>query len=172
MAVQMIFCVETRKNADTDGIYLTEILKSRYVISNQVKISKIYMGTKSKYNSREVLNEIKQKTKDFIHGESHVVYCIDTDNYESNHEQKKEFEEIEKFCTQNGYELVWFCHDVEEVFLGRKVANSDKRKEAEAFRKNRMIEQVEEEQLMSKTRRKHTSNLLTVVDKYLDKKNS
>ena len=49
-----------------------------------------------------------------------VFYCIDTDLYESCYDHQKEFEDIKNFCAKNGYELIWFCHDVEEVFLRSK----------------------------------------------------
>ena len=170
MAIQMIFCVETTKKADTDSIYLTEILNFRYAITNQVKISKIYMGTKSKYNSKEVLKEIERKTKEFIIGETKIIYCIDTDAYESNYEHQRELEDIERFCAQKGYELIWFCHDVEDVFLGRQITDSEKVKEAATFRRKRMIEQVDDRKLAVCALRKNTSNILTVLDKYLEKK--
>lgn len=41
----MIFCLETNKRAGTDYIYIKEIINYLYQISNQVKISPIYMGT-------------------------------------------------------------------------------------------------------------------------------
>ena len=63
MALQMIFCVETNKNADTDSVYLSETINSYYMTPNQVKISKIYIGTKSKYNSPKVLKEIEKKKR-------------------------------------------------------------------------------------------------------------
>ena len=170
MAVQMIFCVETTKKADTDSIYLTETLNYRYAITNQIKISKIYMGTKSKYNSKEVLKEIEKKTKEFVIGETKVIYCIDTDAYESSYEHQRELENIKRFCIQKGYELIWFCHDVEDVFLGKQIVDSEKVKEAATFRRKRMIEQVDCKKLTVTSLRKNTSNILTVLDKYLEKK--
>ena len=37
--------------------------------------------------------------------------------------------DIENFCHQNGYKFIWFCRDVEEVFLHKTVEDS-KKKEA------------------------------------------
>ena len=70
MAIQMIFCVETNKKADTDSIYLMDAIRHLYIINNQVKISKVYMGSKSKYKSKSVLKEISEKTKEI--GRAHV----------------------------------------------------------------------------------------------------
>ena len=103
-------------------------------------------------------------------GESKVIYCIDTDAYESNYEQKKELDDIKRFCEKNGYDLVWFCHDVEEVFLGKQVENSQKVKEAGAFRSSRGIERVREDKLSVAGIRNKCSNLLRVLGQYLERK--
>lgn len=173
MGLQLIFCVETNKQADTDWVYIGETIKAKYNISNQIKLNKINMETKSKYNSRKVLGEIEKLTKaykDYAHGETKVIYCIDTDAYESNYEQKKELDAIISFCKKYNYDLVWFCHDVEEVFVGKRVETSQKVKEAGVFRSNKGIERVREEKLSSPEIRNKCSNLLRVLDKYLERK--
>lgn len=131
------------------------------------------METKSKYNSRKVLGDIEKLTKtykDYAHGETKVIYCIDTDAYELNFEQKKELKEIKRFCETNGYDFVWFCHDVEEVFLGHRVENSQKVKEAGTFRTSRGIEHVDSEKLFATGIRNKCSNLMRVLDSYLERK--
>ena len=170
MALQMIFCVETNKKADTDSTYISEAIKHLYVVNNQIKINKVYMGTKTKYKSKDVLREIEKKTKDFTIGETKVIYCIDTDEFEKNIEHEKELNEIGRFCEEKGYDLVWFCHDVEDVFLGEKIPDSQKVKEAGTFRRKRKIEEVDLGKLSSNVIRTHTSNLLCVLDKYLSRK--
>ena len=98
MAIQMIFCVETNRKAEADSIYITETIRYWYELNNQTKISKIYMNTKSKYNSKDVLKEINKKSRDYTFGETRVIYCIDTDQYEKNIEHAKEFENINFFA--------------------------------------------------------------------------
>lgn len=98
MAIQMILCMETNKKADTDSIYISEVINHWYAINNQIKISKIYMGTKSKYKSKDVIRDIAKKSKDFIIGETRVIYCIDTDQYEINIDHEKEMNEIIQYC--------------------------------------------------------------------------
>lgn len=169
MGLQLIFCVETNKQADTDWVYIMETIRLRYKLPPQVSLNKIYMETKSKYNSRKVLGEIDKRTKCY-RGETKVIYCIDTDAYESNYEQKKEFDEINNFCEKHSYDLIWFCHDVEEVFLGKQVENSQKKKEAGAFRSSKGIERVQEEKLTATGIRNKCSNLLKILDKYLERK--
>lgn len=63
MAIQMIFCVETSKSADTDSIYILDTINRWYKVDNKLKISKINMNTKSRYNSKDVVREIAQKNE-------------------------------------------------------------------------------------------------------------
>ena len=43
MGKQIILCVETNKQADTDSTYIMDAIRHNYVIDNSVKISKIIM---------------------------------------------------------------------------------------------------------------------------------
>lgn len=74
MAIQMIFCLETNKRANTDYIYLKETINHMYQLSNQIKLSPVYMGTKTKYQSKDVLKEIIHKIKAFTIGQTKVIY--------------------------------------------------------------------------------------------------
>ena len=170
MAIQMIFCLETNKRAGTDYIYIKEILNYLYQISNQVKISPIYMGTKTKYQSKDVLRQITQKKKEYIHGETKVIYCIDTDEYEKLPEHTNAFRDIRQFCEENKYELIWFCHDVEEVFVGKRISDSQKVQIAKAFRNKKEIEKLSQERLSEEEPKPYASNVLRVLDQYLERK--
>lgn len=170
MARQLIFCLETNKRANTDYIYIKEAIDFLYQESRQVKISPIYMGTKTKYRSKDVLKEISQKKKMFIHGETKVIYFIDTDAFEKSAEHENAFREIRQFCEKNNFDLVWFCHDVEEVFLGRQIPDDLKVQAAGTYRGKGEIEKMSPEKLSSEIMRKNTSNLLCVLDQYLDRK--
>jgi DhnA family fructose-bisphosphate aldolase class Ia len=170
MAVQMILCVETNKSADTDYVYIYDTINRWYKIDNKAKLSKINMNTKSRYNSKDVVKKIAQMKKSFVLGETWVVYFIDTDHYERNAEQARELNEISNYCKDNGYDLVWFCHDVEEVFWGHKISDSEKVQEASAFRRKKKIEEIQIDKLLSNEMRVRTSNILNVLDKYLKRK--
>lgn len=170
MAKQLIFCLETNKRANTDYIYIKETIDFLYRENRQIKISPIYMGTKTKYRSKDIMKEIRQKTKMFIHGETKVIYFIDTDAIEKSPEHANAFRNIREFCEGNGYELVWFCHDVEEVFWGRKILDDLKVREALTYREKREVEKISLEKISAETIQKNTSNLLCVLDKYLDRK--
>ncbi|MCM1302953.1 MAG: hypothetical protein NC306_02375 [Butyrivibrio sp.] len=128
------------------------------------------MNTKSRYASRDVEKEIDQKTRDFTHGDTRVIYCIDTDQYERNMEHAAEFNDISQFCAGKNYDLIWFCHDVEEVFLGKRISDSEKVSEASSFRRKKKIEEIPGDKLSCKEKRMCTSNILSVLDKYLQRK--
>ncbi len=170
MAIQMIFCLETNKRANTDYIYMKETMDFLYQKSNQTKISPIYMDGKSKYQSKSVLREIHKRKKAFITGETRVIYCIDTDEYDRNTEHANEFMAIQSFCEKNGYDLIWFCHDVEEVFQGKKIPDSLKVQEAGAYRDKNKIREMDLRRLAETSIRSRTSNLLCVLDQYLKRK--
>lgn len=170
MAIQLIFCVETNKRADTDSIYISETINHLYIVDNKIKISKVYMNTKTRYRAKDVLKEIAGKIKAFTIGESKVIYCIDTDEYEKDARHKTELDEISRYCKENCYDLIWFCHDVEDVYLGRKISDSAKVQEASAFRRKRKIAEMDFRRLSSSTERVHTSNILNILDRYLSRK--
>lgn len=116
------------------------------------------------------MKEIVWKTKAFTIWETRITYCIDTDDYEKDAGHKKELYEIKQYCRENRYDLIWFCHDVEDVYLGRKIANSAKVQEASAFRRKHKIEEMDFGKLACNTERVHTSNILTIPDRYLARK--
>lgn len=68
------------------------------------------------------------------------------------------------------YGMVWFCHDVEEVFLGIKISDSQKVQEAGVFRKKRKIEETRADNLSCSVKRARASNILNILDKYLSRK--
>ena len=167
MALQMIFCLEANKQSASDYVYIRDTIKRFYNLNNKIKITPIYMNGKSNYNSTKVAREIKRMTKDYIMGETVVLYCIDTDTYESNADQAKELDLISSYCRNNGCELIWFCHDIEEVYVGNKVPNNQKVKIANGFRRSKGIDNILEDRLLSDAKRKGYSNILIVLDKYL-----
>lgn len=63
--------------------------------------------------------------------------------------------------------MVWFCHDIEEVYLGDSVEKRIKTDVAIDFKKKGLVSKEDPEKLMSEKIIKGTSNLLSVLDKYL-----
>ena len=106
------------------------------------------MDGKNNYKSKGILKSLQKKTSNFK-GETSVIYCIDVDDFETNPTHIKDFEDIVTFCQQNEYDLIWFCHDVEDVYLGRRIPKNEKVQAAERFRKNKGIESIDKKKLKS-----------------------
>lgn len=73
----------------------------------------------------------------------------------------------QKFCKDKGYEYVWFCRDIESVFLEKKVSDKLKKREAETFKVRNRIQNIDAAKLSVSVYRINRSNLLTVLDKYI-----
>ncbi len=167
MNQQIILCVESNKRSKTDNIYIKETIEHFFEIGNEVKIQFVNMENKDNYKSRTVLNQIKEYIRDYKIGESTVIYCIDLDQYEADSVQARENEDIEVFVKQNGYELIWFNHDIEEVYLGQRVEKGEKVKLAADFKKHGAIKDVPRDKLSSKKIAKGKSNILAVLSNHL-----
>lgn len=170
MGKQIILCMETNKKAGTDFVYINETIKQFYTCDNSTKIRPLFMGSKSKYNSKDVKKEIEKNIKEYINGETKVIYCIDTDSFEIDNCHRKEFDEIKKYCSDHQYDMIWFCHDVEEVYLKERVSNKEKVSKAADFRNKNSILGIPQDRLSSKAIRKNTSNILLILNKYLSRK--
>lgn len=169
MFKQLLFCLETNEQAATDWVYISETISKYYQVSNQVKLSQVFMNAKMRYNSKDVLKKIAKKKTDYSLGDTHVIYCIDVDDFESNPDHVREYDEIKEFCNRNSYDFIWFCHDVEDVYLKKRISKHEKTKEAAAFRTKKGIESVEKTALISTNSHKcHSSNILLILDKYLE----
>ncbi len=171
MAIQVILCMETNKRAATDYIYINETISRFYSLDNKIKISPIYMNNKMRYNSKDVVRKVHGLIKDYGGG-TRVIYCIDTDSFEVNQDHARELKEINEYCKKNNYDMIWFCHDVEEVYQGKRIPDKQKVKEAGVFRTKKSIYNISEELLRSDKMRIHNSNILTILDKYLPRKNN
>lgn len=140
--IQLILVVETNRKADVDVGYLNEIIHYYYDLKNEVSIKYIYMEGKHNYNQRRFEKEIKRYCSMYS-GESHVIYVFD--------------------CDQEGYEIVWFVRNIEDV-LHKKHMESNKKKEAMiVFKRTKQIQKVEARNLSSPNpRQSKTSNILYV----------
>lgn len=160
----VLFCVESPKDKPNDWVYIDAAIKHFFDLGKRIAVRPIFMGSKYNYKSTKVLTQINQIKRLNPDGLT-IVLCIDTDNYESNPQHAKELEEIKDFCKNNDYELIWFCHDIEEVFLGKRISDNEKTREARRFGHNRMIESVEQSCLSRNKYQKSSSNILCVLNK-------
>ena len=150
MGLQLIFVVETNKKSKSDWIYVKDTVDYFYKYERtEVKFSPIYMEGRGKYNSPKKQREIEQKISQY-----------------SKEDDRKFLEKAKKYCKEHEYEFVWFCKDVEDVYLGKQVDRSEKTKEAVRFKKNNLIKKVDSKNLVAQTYKAKTSNIMKVLDRY------
>lgn len=168
---QVILCVETNKQANIDVGYVDTVIKQLYRIGTEIKLQYKYFNGKGGYNAPKLLKEIKNDIA-ALKGQSlsEVIYCIDTDKYDSDAEVEKLNRDIENFCRQNGYKFIWFCRDVEEVFLHKAVEDSKKKTEVAKFKKGNDLGKATEATLSARSMARKNSNMLLVLDQVLERK--
>ena len=168
MSKQILFCVETSSNAETDKVYIKETIYHYYSLENKTRIRFIFFEGKGNYKKKNILKQISDQVKQYSAiGSTHVIYCIDTDRYDADPAQVRELDEIKHYCEQQGYDLIWFCRDVEDVFWGEQIHKDDKTKMATKFRSSRQITHVDNQKLRCEDYTRHKSNILQILDKYL-----
>ena len=161
----LLFCVESNKQKQTDWMYIESLIRHLYVEDKSIVRRAIFMNSRSNYNSRKVQQEIKQYSK-CGYSSVTVIYCIDTDHYETDVTQKNELNDIVQYCRSGEFELVWFCHDIEEVMWGRSVSEKEKVALATKFVKSNQYEHIDQEKLRQDRYQKGNSNLVDVLNKY------
>lgn len=170
MNLQLVLCVEANRKAKTDNIYIKQTISRFYNIGNNVRLTFINMGGKSNFKAPDVKRQVKQYCQDYKIGATVVLYCIDLDNYETDAEQVSLNKGVTEFAQRNNHEIIWFCRDIEEVYLGRRVDKSEKTKLALEFARKGNIQFVEADKLEHGKESKGTSNILVVLDKYLKRR--
>lgn len=75
-----------------------------------------------------------------------------------------------EYCDKNGYDFVWFCKDIEQVYLNRKVTDKEKKDVSVSFKEKKLIVNVDSGKLSGNAYRNNTSNIMRVLDKYLRRK--
>ena len=103
-------------------------------------------------------------------GESHVIYCFDTDDFSVSPDHQANDEKIKKDLFHN-CDIVWFNRDIEEVFINSRLENAEKKSKSIDFLAKGLIKSVSyqlftyEDDFVGKQR----SNLGVVISKYLEK---
>lgn len=168
MFKQLIFVVEADEKSKSDYIYIRSLLELcyNYRLRTDIKVSIVYMGGKGNYNKKSVCNKIANFRKMYSLGKSYVIYCFDTDKYDSNPDELKTFNDKCSYCKDMNYDFVWFCHDIEEVFLGKSVLKHEKTDKAKDYSKKCLVNKVDLKMLKTETISKKHSNLLLFLDKY------
>ena len=175
MGLQLIFAVETNKKCNSDWIYIKDTIEHFYSYERtQVKFSVVYMDGKGNYNSNKKEKEIKSLTAQYRStsktNRTSVIYCFDCDDYDNKIDDRNFLGEAKKYCDGLGYEFVWFCKDIERVYTGKKVNAVDKKKKSEEFKKKKQISEVKVDKLSAAEYQENTSNILRILEQYLDMK--
>jgi len=172
MALQLIFCVETIKSNGSDWIYIQDTIHHFYHLPGSTKLQPVYMNGKGHFKTPKAENEINRLIKHFnaaAGNKTMVIYCLDCDDYANNIKDKTFLENAEQYCQDHGYHLVWFCRDIEEVFLGHTVEKHNKKTEAARFRKNSLVNQLNPNSISSIQYTPHKTNLFQILDQYLER---
>ena len=170
MSIQLIIAVEANKESKSDYRYIDPFIKRYFKIGTN-KISYVYMGSKRNYSDKGIKNQITSLINSYRKtGESHVIYCFDTDDFSVSPEHQVNDEKIKKDLVHDS-DIVWFNRDIEEVFINRRLENSEKKSKSIDFLAKGLIKSVSyklftyEDDFVGKRR----SNLGVVISKYLEK---
>lgn len=173
MGLQLIFVVETNKKCKSDWIYIKDTIERFYQYEQaQVKFSPVYMDGKGNYKKKEeeIKDLISQYASTSAENHSKVIYCFDCDDYDKKQEDLEFLKNVEEYCRNQKYDFVWFCKDIESVYLGKKVSDNKKRDEAAKFKTQKQINNMDIIKLSSDSYRINMSNIMNVLDNYLKRK--
>lgn len=165
MGKQWIFCVESTQQARTDWTYINEVVKKYIKLGNELTYKPIYMSGKGNYVAVRLKKKIRELERGFI-GTTTVIMCTDTDRFENDPNDEKYMESVRDYCRQMNYKYVWFCHDVDEVFWGKSVSNSEKTNVARNFATKHKIAEFDSDRISYSDDHIHAggSNLLYVLN--------
>lgn len=169
MGLQLIFVVETDKKCNSDWMYIKDTVEHFYEYERtQIKFSQVYMGGKWKYTKmeKEINSLISRYNRSADGNKSVVIFCFDCDEYDVEHVDEQFLKDSKKYCDDKGYEFVWFCKDIERVYLGTKVDDKKKKDKASKFKEKRQIEDVNPNRLSARKYQANSSNIMTVLDKF------
>ncbi len=170
MSRLILFCVEADRVSKSDYLYIREVIRHYYIDDKKVVYRPVYMKGKGNYKSKSVLSDIKEECEGFG-GEISVIYCVDTDDYDTSVADIKLNQDIEKYCAKNGHDLILCCKDIEDVFLGKQIDKGEKTKEAEGFVRKMLIKSIDKKRLLAELPlSRHLSNMMLVLDMYFKRK--
>ena len=141
--MQIVILVESKSSADIDYQYIRSFIKKNYPSQDRhVKLNHINLNSKTRLEASQKQIEDKLTSYAFANpGEKQFVgCCLDTDTGKTSDPNRNK--RCAAFCKKHGYELVWFHRDIEEVFIGKRVKDNQKVREAKNFVSQRKIESL------------------------------
>ena len=172
MGLQLIFCVETKQICKSDQIYIKKTIERFYPDDKgKIKLSWVFMDGRGNYTTAKIKKRLEKNKKEFRtaspNNDSRVIMCFDCDDYDTKQEDRDFLSKAEKYCMDNKYDFVWFCKEIESVYLGKRVPDNMKCKEAEKFARRNMIETIDINSLKMGKYHDKRSNLCSVLDRYM-----
>ena len=161
--IRLIVVCETRASSKTDYKYIKSVI-DYYYKPRSYSIKPIYATSKSELIKQD--KKIEKEISDYP-GQVVVVLFADVDLGNDNLNNK-----IINYCNNKKYELVWMNGTIEEVFLGRKVSNKQKTKEANKYLEHYLkilplLNNLDNSSALTSNR---SSNIILVLDKILERK--
>ncbi len=162
--IELILIMETRSSNKSDYMYIKSTL-DYYYEPRTYGIKKIFATTKSLLIKQEKKIE---KLCNMTERKPVIIVIADYDQDEPLNDI------ITKYCLNKSYDLIWMNSDVEEVYLGEKISRKDKEKKAIAFqiKKNKLIPKLNNLSETNPLNKSKSSNILTILDKYLMRKST
>ena len=178
--LQLIFLVETSENDKADNIYIRSVIDKYFLFLNDCYDGEINTITyclkgKQHYKDKKTLDFIRNKTKMFSsYNEGAVtvaIFFIDTDSTDAEYKKGSFFSNVKDFCEEHNFELVWFCKNVENVFLSKEADQiENKTNEAKLFAIKEGINNIRKNNLSKDKIELGCSNIILVLSKYLKQK--
>lgn len=175
--LQIIFVVETSSEDKSDTLYLREVLNYYFTFTSEmydgpVATKTICLNGKQNYKDKKILNHISNQISLFASQNpdsiTKVIYFMDTDSVDKEYKPGSFFYNVRLFCEESGFELVWFCKNAENVFLGKEPEQLvSKTKSAKQFVWSGGITKISKHCLMKDSIEYGCSNILNVLAKYL-----
>ena len=166
MGLQLILVVETNEKCKSDWIYIKDTIEHFYQYNQaQTKFTPVYMDGKGKFKNKE--REINTAISQYAHSnkanQSIVIYFFDCDKYDTKPEDAQFLIDAKLYCDTKAYDFVWFCKDIEQVYLGNSVADSQKKKTAASFKAKKGIKNIDKSKLLFNNYVVKTSCCLTIM---------
>ena len=128
------------------------------------------MDGKGNYKSSKKEKEIGKLVSQYKAGaksnQSKVIYCFDCDEYNTKPDDAKFLEMSKNYCNDKGYDFVWFCKDIECVYIGNKVDDSQKKIVATKFKAQKSIQKIDKKNLLGGEYQNKKSNILEILNQY------
>lgn len=164
----LFFVVEASSTSQSDYKYIQSVILHFYIDRKHHR-EPIYMATKSNLTDLAKINSATKRAME-VGGEVHVILCADKDVNKDEENAK-----IIRFCKDNSFDLVWMNQNIEHVFLDNPhLRSEDKSSKANDFlrRSDKIFKDFDIALLNTEDplRKPRSSNLMLVLDKYIERK--